>query len=54
MGQMTLLQGDCLELMKDIPDGGVDLLFTDLPFGTTKCKWDTPLIWIGFGSWPGE
>lgn len=43
MGQMTLLQGDCLELMKDIPNGGVDLLFTDLPFGTTKCKWDTPV-----------
>ena len=41
MGQMTLLQGDCLELMKDIPDGQVDLVLCDLPYGTTRCKWDT-------------
>lgn len=38
---MTLLQGDCLELMKDIPDKSVDLILCDLPYGTTKCKWDT-------------
>lgn len=36
MGQMTLLQGDCLELMKDIPDGGVDLLLTDIPYGVVN------------------
>lgn len=41
MGQMTLLQGDCLELMKDIPDGSVDMVLCDLPYGTTRCKWDT-------------
>ena len=40
---IKLYQGDCLKLMKDIPDGSVDMLFTDLPYGTTKCKWDSPL-----------
>lgn len=38
---MRLLQGDCLELMKDIPDGSVDMILCDLPYGTTDCKWDT-------------
>ncbi|WP_373786524.1 DNA-methyltransferase [Jeotgalibaca porci] len=37
---MNLLQGDCLELMKDIPDGSVDMILADLPYGTTACKWD--------------
>lgn len=36
-----LLQGDCLELMKDIPDGSIDMILADLPYGTTACKWDT-------------
>ena len=35
-----LLHGDCLELMKGIPDGSVDLILTDPPYGTTACKWD--------------
>ena len=35
-----LWNGDCLELMKDIPDGSVDMILCDLPYGTTKCKWD--------------
>jgi DNA modification methylase len=36
-----LLQGDCLELMKDIPDGSVDMILCDLPFGVTnRNKWD--------------
>ena len=34
-------KGDCLELMKDIPDGSVDMILCDLPYGTTACKWDT-------------
>lgn len=38
---INIKQGDCLELMKDIPDGSVDLILTDLPYGTTVCKWDT-------------
>lgn len=36
-----ILKGDCLELMKDIPDGSIDLILCDLPYGTTACKWDT-------------
>lgn len=38
---VELKQGDCLELMKDIPDGSVDLVLTDPPYGTTACKWDS-------------
>lgn len=36
-----VLQGDCLELMKDIPSGSVDMVLTDPPYGTTACKWDS-------------
>lgn len=32
---------DCLEGMKEIPDGSVDMVLCDLPYGTTACKWDT-------------
>ena len=38
---IQLMQGDCLELMKDIPDASVDMILCDLPYGTTACKWDT-------------
>ena len=38
---INLMQGDCLELMKNIPDGSVDMILTDPPYGTTQCKWDT-------------
>jgi len=38
---IELWQGDCLELMKEIPDGSVDLVLTDPPYGTTACKWDS-------------
>lgn len=38
---MNLLHGDCLELMKSIPDKSIDLVLTDPPYGTTACKWDT-------------
>ena len=40
MPKIELIQGDCLEKMKDIPDGSIDMIFCDLPYGTTKCKWD--------------
>jgi len=40
MGKIELIQGDCLEKMKDIPDGSIDLILCDLPYGTTACKWD--------------
>ena len=38
---IDLRQGDCLELMKDIPDKSIDMILCDLPYGTTKCNWDT-------------
>ena len=38
---IELYHGDCLELMKDIPDKSVDMILCDLPYGTTACKWDT-------------
>jgi len=38
---INLLHGDCLELMKGIPDGSIDMILCDLPYGTTSCKWDT-------------
>jgi len=40
MGTQKLLHGDCLELMKDIPDQSVDMILCDLPYGTTEAKWD--------------
>tara|TARA_R100000544_G_C2206655_1_gene49657 strand:+ start:64 stop:825 length:762 start_codon:yes stop_codon:yes gene_type:complete len=36
-----LMQGDCLERMKEIPDCSVDMILTDPPYGTTACKWDS-------------
>ncbi len=38
---IELMQGDCLEIMKQIPGGSVDMILCDLPYGTTACKWDT-------------
>ena len=38
---INLLHGDCLELMKDIPDGSVDMILCDLPYGVTRNKWDS-------------
>jgi len=35
-----LVCGDCLEVMKDIPDKSIDMVLTDPPYGTTACKWD--------------
>lgn len=39
--KINLMQGDCLERMKEIPDGSVDMVLTDPPYGTTACKWDS-------------
>ncbi len=39
--ELTLKQGDCLELMKDVPSGSVDMILCDLPYGITgENKWD--------------
>jgi len=39
----TVIQGDCLEVMKNIPDKSIDMILCDLPYGTTACKWDSIL-----------
>lgn len=38
---MWLMLGDCLERMKEIPDGSVDMVLADPPYGTTQNKWDS-------------
>ena len=38
---LWLMYGDCLERMKEIPDGSVDMILADPPYGTTACKWDS-------------
>jgi site-specific DNA-methyltransferase (adenine-specific) len=40
MSDLTLRHGDCLELMKEIPDQSVNMILCDLPYGTTRNKWD--------------
>ena len=41
MNQIQIKRGDCLELMKEIPDKSIDMILCDLPYGTTACKWDS-------------
>ena len=41
MENIKLLKGDCLEIMKSIPDKSIDAIITDPPYGTTACKWDS-------------
>ena len=47
-----IYQGDCLEVMKELEDGSVDLVLCDLPYGTTRNKWDSviPLdeLWMQY------
>ena len=38
-----IIHADCLDVMKFIPDNSIDMVLADLPFGTTKAKWDTPI-----------
>jgi len=38
---INLMQGNCLERMKEIESGSVDMILTDPPYGTTECKWDS-------------
>lgn len=50
--QIDLMQGDCLELMKEIPSGSIDMIMCDLPYGTTQNKWDSVLpldrLWVEY------
>lgn len=47
-----LILGDCLEVLPTIPDSSIDFILSDLPYGTTKNKWDTviplPEMWAEF------
>ena len=47
-----IYNGDCLEIMKAIPDNSIDLIFCDLPYGCTSCEWDCPIdldkLWIEY------
>jgi hypothetical protein len=49
---LDLKLGDCLERMKEIPDGSIDMVLCDLPYGTTACKWDTVIpfepLWVQY------
>ena len=46
------MHGDCLEKMKEIADGSVDMVMADLPYGTTACKWDSVIpfesLWAAY------
>lgn len=48
----TVIQGDCLEVMRDIPGKSVDMILCDLPYGTTACKWDAIIpyepLWVEY------
>lgn len=41
--QTALIHGDCLERMGDIPDKSIDMILCDMPYGTTRNKWDVVL-----------
>lgn len=49
---MQLYNGDCIEVMKALPEKSVDLILTDPPFGTTQNKWDSVIpfadLWEGY------
>ena len=38
---LRLIHGDCLEVMKTLPDASINAIITDPPYGTTACKWDS-------------
>lgn len=50
--KLRLMHGDCMELIKDLPDKSVDMILSDLPYATTKNKWDIALdldeLWEGY------
>lgn len=41
INKLKLIKGNCLDKMKNIKDKSIDMILCDLPYGTTKCKWDT-------------
>ena len=49
MNNINLMLGDCLERMKEIESGTVDMILCDLPYGTTCCSWDDAVYLNRFG-----
>lgn len=53
MSIINLYQGNCLEIMGNIPEKSIDMILCDLPYGTTRNKWDSPLpldeLWRQYG-----
>ena len=49
---VRVIQGECLDLLKTLPDNSVHLILCDLPYGTTKCKWDSVIdidkLWVEY------
>jgi len=47
-----IIQGDCLEVMKDLPDASINTIISDLPYGTTQNHWDSviplELLWMQY------
>lgn len=41
--EIKLLRGNCLELAEQIPDGSIDMVLCDPPYGVTSCRWDSAL-----------
>lgn len=52
INNVTLHQADCMEILPQLPDQSIDLILCDLPYGTTDCRWDTPLplpeLWLQY------
>lgn len=52
MSKIELFQGDCLKIMKNVPDKSADCIIADLPYGTTACKWDSIIdleqLWLHY------
>ena len=48
----NIYEGDCLKLMKEIPDKSINMILCDLPYGTTACSWDVIIpfdkLWIQY------
>lgn len=55
MSDVKLIQGNCLEVMKEIPDKSIDMVLCDLPFGVTQNEWDKIIpfdaLWGGIIAW---
>lgn len=52
VGQATLIEGECLEAMSELPAASIDMVLCDLPYGTTACKWDAVIpfepLWAAY------